>query len=99
VLIREAELVDVAEVVTECRDPKDNEFLELVVKREGYVSDQRGQGLAGFTSVSWDSDPYLPGFFTTRTGKGNCLTPLRPPVSRGQTVASRERGGCPNNNR
>ena len=30
-LIREAELVDVAEVVTECRDPKDNKFLELAV--------------------------------------------------------------------
>jgi putative PIN family toxin of toxin-antitoxin system len=31
VLIREAELVDVTEVVTECRDPKDNKFLELAV--------------------------------------------------------------------
>jgi hypothetical protein len=30
-LIREAELVDVTEVVTECRDPKDNKFLELAV--------------------------------------------------------------------
>jgi putative PIN family toxin of toxin-antitoxin system len=30
-LIREAELVDVTEVVTECGDPKDNKFLELAV--------------------------------------------------------------------
>jgi putative PIN family toxin of toxin-antitoxin system len=30
-LIREAELVEVTEVVTECRDPKDNKFLELAV--------------------------------------------------------------------
>lgn len=30
-LIREAELVDVTEVVNECRDPKDNKFLELAV--------------------------------------------------------------------
>jgi putative PIN family toxin of toxin-antitoxin system len=30
-LIREAELVDVTEVVTECRDLKDNKFLELAV--------------------------------------------------------------------
>jgi putative PIN family toxin of toxin-antitoxin system len=30
-LIREAELVDVTEIVTECRDPKDNKFLELAV--------------------------------------------------------------------
>jgi putative PIN family toxin of toxin-antitoxin system len=30
-LIQEAELVDVTEVVTECRDPKDNKFLELAV--------------------------------------------------------------------
>ena len=30
-LIREAELVDVTEVVAECRDTKDNKFLELAV--------------------------------------------------------------------
>jgi putative PIN family toxin of toxin-antitoxin system len=28
-LLREAELVEVIEVVTQCRDPKDNKFLEL----------------------------------------------------------------------
>lgn len=30
-LIREAELVDITEVVVECRDPQDNKFLELAV--------------------------------------------------------------------
>jgi putative PIN family toxin of toxin-antitoxin system len=30
-LVREAELVDVTAVVTDCRDPKDNKFLELAV--------------------------------------------------------------------
>ncbi len=30
-LIREAELIDVTEVATDCRDPKDNKFLELAV--------------------------------------------------------------------
>jgi putative PIN family toxin of toxin-antitoxin system len=30
-LVREAELVDVTLVVTDCRDPKDNKFLELAV--------------------------------------------------------------------
>ncbi|MGH7961915.1 MAG: putative toxin-antitoxin system toxin component, PIN family [Candidatus Binatia bacterium] len=30
-LIREAELVNVTEVVAECRDPKDNKFLELAI--------------------------------------------------------------------
>lgn len=30
-LVREAELVDVTDVVTDCRDPKDNKFLELAV--------------------------------------------------------------------
>jgi len=30
-LIREAEVVEVSEVVAECRDPKDNKFLELAV--------------------------------------------------------------------
>ena len=30
-LIREAELVAITEIVTECRDPKDNKFLELAV--------------------------------------------------------------------
>ncbi|GEM_PF-1527967 len=30
-LLREAEMVDVVNVVTACRDPKDNKFLELAV--------------------------------------------------------------------
>jgi len=30
-LVREAELVDVTDVVTDCRDPQDNKFLELAV--------------------------------------------------------------------
>lgn len=30
-LVREAEIVEVAEVITDCRDPKDNKFLELAV--------------------------------------------------------------------
>jgi putative PIN family toxin of toxin-antitoxin system len=30
-LVREAEVVEVTEVVTDCRDPKDNQFLELAV--------------------------------------------------------------------
>ncbi|HEV3025916.1 MAG TPA: putative toxin-antitoxin system toxin component, PIN family, partial [Pirellulales bacterium] len=30
-LVREAEVVEVVEAVTECRDPKDKKFLELVV--------------------------------------------------------------------
>jgi putative PIN family toxin of toxin-antitoxin system len=30
-LIQEAELIDVTEVITDCRDPKDNRFLELAV--------------------------------------------------------------------
>jgi len=30
-LVREAILIDVTETVTECRDPKDNKFLELAV--------------------------------------------------------------------
>jgi putative PIN family toxin of toxin-antitoxin system len=34
VLVREAELVDVTTVVTDCRDPKDNKFLELAVSGE-----------------------------------------------------------------
>jgi uncharacterized protein len=33
-LIREAELDDVSESFTECRDPKDNKFLELAVSRK-----------------------------------------------------------------
>ena len=33
-LVREAELVDVTTVVTDCRDPKDNKFLELAVSGE-----------------------------------------------------------------
>ena|SRR5947207_2324591 len=34
-LIREAELVEVTEVVTECRDLKDNKFLELAISGKG----------------------------------------------------------------
>ena len=30
-LVREAEQIEVAEVIAECRDPKDNKFLELAV--------------------------------------------------------------------
>src|SRR5947209_19986152 len=30
-LVRAAELVEVTEAITECRDPKDNKFLELAV--------------------------------------------------------------------
>lgn len=30
-LVREAALVEIADTVTECRDPKDNKFLELAV--------------------------------------------------------------------
>jgi uncharacterized protein len=30
-LVREAELVEITETVTDCRDPKDNKFLELAV--------------------------------------------------------------------
>jgi putative PIN family toxin of toxin-antitoxin system len=30
-LVRDAELVEVTEVVTDCRDPKDNKFLELAL--------------------------------------------------------------------
>jgi putative PIN family toxin of toxin-antitoxin system len=30
-LLREAEVVEVTEVVNECRDPKDNKFLELAI--------------------------------------------------------------------
>lgn len=31
VLVREAILVDIVETITECRDPKDNKFLELAI--------------------------------------------------------------------
>jgi hypothetical protein len=34
-LVREAELIDVVDVVTECRDPKDNKFLELALSGRG----------------------------------------------------------------
>jgi hypothetical protein len=34
-LVREAELVEVATVITDCRDPKDNKFLELAVSGKG----------------------------------------------------------------
>jgi putative PIN family toxin of toxin-antitoxin system len=30
-MIREAEVVNVTQVITECRDPKDNKFLELAI--------------------------------------------------------------------
>ena len=30
-LVREAEVVDIVDVVTDCRDPKDNKFLELAL--------------------------------------------------------------------
>jgi putative PIN family toxin of toxin-antitoxin system len=30
-LVREAELIDVVDVITDCRDPKDNKFLELAL--------------------------------------------------------------------
>lgn len=30
-LVREAEIVEIAAVITDCRDPKDNKFLELAV--------------------------------------------------------------------
>jgi predicted nucleic acid-binding protein len=31
VLVREAVLVDIVETVTDCRDPKDNKFLEVAI--------------------------------------------------------------------
>lgn len=34
-LLREAEVIEVLDVVTECRDPKDNKFLELALSGEG----------------------------------------------------------------
>jgi hypothetical protein len=34
VLVRDAEVVEVTEVVTDCRDPKDNKFLELALDGE-----------------------------------------------------------------
>lgn len=34
-LVREAEVIDVVDVVTECRDPKDNKFLELALSGRG----------------------------------------------------------------
>ena len=34
-LLREAEVVEVVDVVTECRDPKDNKFLELALSGKG----------------------------------------------------------------
>ena len=30
-LVREAEVIDVVDAITDCRDPKDNKFLELAV--------------------------------------------------------------------
>ena len=33
--VREAEVIDVVDVVTECRDPKDNTFLELALSGKG----------------------------------------------------------------
>lgn len=34
-LVREAEVIDVVDVVTNCRDPKDNKFLELALSGRG----------------------------------------------------------------
>ena len=34
-LIREAKMIDVVDVVTDCRDPKDNKFLELALSGQG----------------------------------------------------------------
>jgi len=34
-LVREAEVIDVVDVVAECRDPKDNKFLELALSGNG----------------------------------------------------------------
>lgn len=34
-LVREAEVIDVVDVVTDCRDPKDNRFLELALSGRG----------------------------------------------------------------
>ena len=34
-LVREAEVIDVVDVVTDCRDPKDNKFLELALSGRG----------------------------------------------------------------
>jgi hypothetical protein len=34
-LLREAEMIDVVDVVTECRDTKDNKFLELALSGNG----------------------------------------------------------------
>ena len=34
-LVREAEVIDVVDVVTDCRDPKDNKFLELALSGKG----------------------------------------------------------------
>lgn len=34
-LLREAEVIEVRDVVTECRDPKDNKFLELALSGNG----------------------------------------------------------------
>lgn len=34
-LVRDAELVEVSDVVTNCRDPKDNKFLELAISGRG----------------------------------------------------------------
>ncbi|MBI3536004.1 MAG: putative toxin-antitoxin system toxin component, PIN family [Chloroflexi bacterium] len=33
-LVREAILIDIATTITECRDPKDNKFLELAISGE-----------------------------------------------------------------
>ena len=34
-LVREAEVIDVVDVVTDCRDPNDNKFLELALSGKG----------------------------------------------------------------
>jgi uncharacterized protein len=37
-LVREAEIVEITESITDCRDPKDNKFLELAVcGKAGYI--------------------------------------------------------------
>lgn len=34
-LVREAEVIDIVDAVTDCRDPKDNKFLELALNGRG----------------------------------------------------------------
>ncbi len=67
VLVREATLVEITETIAECRDPKDDKFLELAIggKAACIVSGDKDllvlhpfRGIpiltpAGFTSYSW----------------------------------------------